>query len=299
MSLRQFVYLDEYKMYSLAAQIFEGLVEDAAGTRQSAESGTRILAALEKRREDSALQDYAYTVFERELGQRSRVLEIDGGAPAENLADAGFVKVRGKAVITDLAAARDTLGRFNEIGEALTYVTNAEAIGQAKEVLQKFASIKDRNKKAVMADQVKKAADVQKLAREGGLRQDPDFLKHMGELVSHGLGQHVEIRLAPEGAGGRSFSAILDRRYLRDDAFALVKKYARYTLASFTVVGLVSQFGSASGEAERASLPQVARNIKEGLMIAINALVDVDKAFLGVADTEVVIDPIAVYREVL
>ena len=34
-------------------------------------------------------------------------------------------------------------------------------------------------------------------------------------------------------------------------------------------------------------------------MIAINALVDVDKAFLGVADTEVVIDPIAVYREVL
>jgi hypothetical protein len=298
MGLRQFLYLDEYKMYSLAAQMFDGLAEGAEDASGSENGAAPVLAELAGQRDDWALQDYAYTVFERELGQRARVLEIDAGHAAEKLDDAAFVKVRGKAVITDLAAARETLGRFNEIGEALTYVTNAEAIGQAKEVLQKFAALKDRNKKAVMADQVKKAVDVQKLAREGGLRQDPDFLKHMGELLAHGLGEHVEMRLSPEAEGGRSFSAVLDRRYLRDEPFALVKKYARYTQASFTVVGLVSQFGSASGEAQRASLPQVARNIKEGLMIAINALVDVDKAFLGVADTEVVIDPIAVYREV-
>lgn len=88
--LRSFLYLDEYKLASLSAQLFEGVVEleirGEGGQRTQAdrrgggsandttEHGERTMTTKEEQR---SLRDFAYTKFERALEERSLLHDID------------------------------------------------------------------------------------------------------------------------------------------------------------------------------------------------------------------------------
>ncbi|MYB63980.1 hypothetical protein F4X73_04760, partial [Candidatus Poribacteria bacterium] len=138
-TIKSFIYLDEYKMYSISSQIFEGiteyLIDYQEDTKQEnpieeAPTGSgRIMADILKSesgmQEKRYLHDYAYTLFEEELNKSGKVLSISAEniyQEIEQIKKAGFVKVTGKVVFNDMKILKSTIENFNQIGEALAYV---------------------------------------------------------------------------------------------------------------------------------------------------------------------------------
>ena len=108
----------------------------------TSESGTQ-----EKRH----FHDYNYTLFEEGLGKSNKVLDISDANIDENIKqidEAGFVKVRSRVVFNDMNLIKSTLENFNQIGEALAYITNFSHMEEVRQQFEKVAkNIKDRNQK--------------------------------------------------------------------------------------------------------------------------------------------------------
>ena len=165
-AIKSFLYLDEYKMYSISSQIFEGLTEyslDYHGTkneeqeRQSGPIGSgRVMANIlksESRSEEKRyLHDYSYTLFERHLDEQGKVQAICADNVSETMdrvEHLAFVKVRAPAVFNDMNMLKGIMEGFNELGEALAYIMNFEELSAAREQLTALeASTSDRNKKS-------------------------------------------------------------------------------------------------------------------------------------------------------
>ena len=89
--IRNLIYLDEQKMYSLSSQIFEGITEyvinENKKTEEKSESqkglvgSGRVLAdvlkAEENLREKKYLHDRSYSIFEKHLIEINKVLEVN------------------------------------------------------------------------------------------------------------------------------------------------------------------------------------------------------------------------------
>lgn len=112
MKAKLFVYLDEYKMYSISSQLFEGLTEeiiqyqskeDEKKEEQQGPLGSGrllgdIISESNGRAERRFLFDYAYTIFESRILDENLVSCISAESK-EHQFDANersFVKVTGK-----------------------------------------------------------------------------------------------------------------------------------------------------------------------------------------------------------
>ena len=165
-TIKSFIYLDEYKMYSISSQIFEGITEyfiDYRGATKEEEetqkgpiSSGRIMADILKSesgtQEKKYLHDYSYKLFEDRLAESGKVLSISSeniGKEIKNIDNVAFVKVRAKAVFNDMNIIKSTIEKFNELGEALAYVTTFEQIEAVRQQLETASEgIKDRNQKS-------------------------------------------------------------------------------------------------------------------------------------------------------
>ena len=199
--IKHFIYLDEYKMYSLSSQIFEGITEylittdsniKSEDTSQKGPVGSgRILADILRKENETTekryLHDYSYVLFEKYLIEKEYVLDVNN-ASSDNIEDAigehSFIKVKGKARFNDMESLKDTLKNFNNIGKALAHVSNYQNIEEARKQLDQMkANIKDRNQRAKLQGQLKRLTNVDKLAKETGLQQDKEFLKNLLTLT--------------------------------------------------------------------------------------------------------------------
>ena len=145
--IRSFVYLDEYKMYSISSQIFEGLTEyvvdySLEGEEEKEEQrgrvgSGRVLADIIRKEagteEKKFLHDYSYTLFEKKLIEDQKVIVINPDSIAERINEISnhdLIKVSGKVIFNDMGLIIEKIKNFNEFGESLTYVTNYEEIVQ-------------------------------------------------------------------------------------------------------------------------------------------------------------------------
>jgi hypothetical protein len=97
-------------------------------------------------------------------------------------------------------------------------------------------------------------------------------------------------------------SAVLDRKYLKESEGTLIRKYARSTEKEFTILGVVTQSRreapalSELGEVESTDEFQPA-SIKEAVMYVVEKLTAMEETFIGRLSREIIVDPIALYRE--
>ncbi|ENO8810992.1 hypothetical protein KFZ67_08010 [Photobacterium damselae] len=308
--IKNFVYIDEYKMYSLSSQIFEGVTEYLINNEGSISEGHesqkgpvasgRVLANIIKNESSvthkKSLNDYSYVLFEKQLFELGKVLEIDSYNIEESLAslnDYSFVKVRGKAIFHDITKIRKTLDSFNDFGEAITYVTNCEKIKQLK---QQAAELKkeapDREKKSQIDAELKRLTNTKNLAKEGGMQQDDRFLKDLSYLLSYGYHDQMDMQIK---ISGQLFSAPLDRKCLRENEDLLIKKYARHTEKEFVIFGVVTQYTWTNDLDLNEDKEDL--SLKEALFNMVNHLTNIESIYTGRLDNETVIEPIAIYTE--
>lgn len=305
--IKNFIYLDEDKMYSLSSQLFEGvteyvlnesIAEKGESEEQKGPVGSgRVLGDIlrnsERNTEKKFLNDYSYTIFEKKLLDDGLVFVTSDTklAAEESLRDMSFIKITSKATFNDINSINEMLKNFNNIGKALAYVTNFKQISAVKEQLEKAKqNTKDRNQKIQLQNQFKSLTNINKLAAELGLQQDQVFLDDLALLLSYGFQDQLEVQMNLED---RIFSANLNRSFLREPEELVIRKYSRQTEVAFTLFGIVTQRQKEKLEALKNN--EDCDSIKEGLMNLVFHLSNIESSFTGRLSNEIIVDPIALY----
>lgn len=322
--LRSFIYLDNYKMYSISSQLFEGLTEyilktEATNEKESESqkgplfSGKILADIIEKNTNETEkkfLHDYSYNLFEDKLQSEGRILEIDCENVSEKINEIGeysFVKISGNVVFNDLKIIEETIRNFNKIGEAFGYITQKAAHDKELEKLKEtLNSIKDRDQKAKANGIINSKTDFKKVLKEQGLNFDDNFLKHLAFIIDYGYNQQFEVQIPLKSVVEDFFlfSAQLKRENLKDDEKSIIKKYSRETEKEFKLFGIVTQ--RLTSDSKKRILDQIkekqdnaeAPNMKEALMNMVSLLTNLETTFTGKMNYEYVIDPIALYIEI-
>jgi len=322
--LRSFIYLDNYKMYSISSQLFEGLTEyivqtnNERKTEEESQKGPigsgRLLADIIEKNtnqtEKKFLHDYSYNLFEDTLKLENRVLEIDLDNINENIKkinEFSFIQVSGNVVFNDLKIIEDTIKNFNHIGGALGYITQkAEYDEEVKKLKDSFKDITDRNQKAKVNSLLKSKTNFKKYLIESGLNLEEDYIKNLAYILDYGYNQQFEVQIPirAEDNSYHLFSAQLKRENLKDDEHSIIKKYSRESEKKFVLFGILTQTLT-SKEKEDIFFQLKAKEedsddviMKEALMNVVSQLTNLETTFTGKLDYEFVIDPISLYIEI-
>ena len=324
--LRSFIYLDRYKIYSFSSQLFRGLTEyilestsenkSESETQKGPIGSGKILAdIIEKdisQTEKNFLHDHSYNLFEEALIKQGRVLEINEENVLSNIPkidEPSFVKVTGKTIFNDSKIIAETAGNFNSLGEALGYVSSKEEFELLlQETKQTIKEVSDRNQKAKMKSYAKSKLTFENFLKEKGLNMDQKFLDHIKYLVNYGYNEQFEVQMKfqIDEYIRFLFSAILDRQFFTEDETNIVKKYSRDSEKPFTLFGIVTQ--SKNNDLEELDSKEDSDDeedsveediyLKEALMNVVKTITNVELTFTGRLKNEIIIDPIAVYREI-
>lgn len=322
--LRSFIYLDNYKMYSISSQLFEGLTEyivKSESTNRKEEesqkgpigSGKVLADIIEKdisQTEKKFLHDFSYNLFEDALIKENRVLELNSLNIEENISkisDFSFVKISGNVIFNDLKIIEDTIANFNKIGEALGYLTQkAKYDEELAEIKKTLNTITDRNQKAKATSMMKSQTDFKKFLRENGLNMDDDFLKNLAYVLDFGYNQQFEVQIPikSKNESFQLFSAQLQRENLKENEYSIIKKYSRETEKEFQLFGILTQ--KLTAESKQKIFEELKKSndeienpgMKEALMNMVSVLTNLETTFTGKLNYEYVIDPIALYIEI-
>lgn len=311
--IKNFIYLDTQKMYSLSSQLFEGITEyvlsemkdessDSETQKGPVGSGRLLADALIKSTrltEKKFLHDYSFTVFEKSLQERGLMVTVDSSVEsAEDIRDeinnCSFIKIKSRAIFNDINKITDLFVNFNAFGEALTHITSFEDIENIKEELKslKQNQSKDREKLSRLETESKKLLDISKMAQERGLHKDQKFLNNLTLLTKYGFSDQFEIQ---QNHSEYIFTSCLKREFLRESEDLLVKKYSRKTEKEIVIIGMVSQaFEPAELNLDVGEIT----NMKDAMMNMVEHMTNIELSISGKRDNEVVIDPIAAYFEV-
>lgn len=315
--IKVFTYLDEEKMYSISAQIFEGLTEQiisySSNTKKELEQqkgpkgSGRVLADIVgnnlTKEERKFLHDYSYTVFEQKILEDKEVAIIDNkniDIIINDIDKYDFIKVRGKLLFNDFNVISNMLKNFNNIGENLTYIKNKTLIDTIH--ASNYEKVKS-NKNSQRIESLKKETQSQikmltkELALNEGLNFDEIFLERISNVLDYGYKNQLEIQIPLKIIDNNHilFSTNLTRDDLKESEELFIKRHSRYSERDFVIFGMITQ----SSRAEiNLTKPETPNHPKEAISILISLLTDIENTFIGRLYNEIIIEPIAVYREI-
>ncbi|AXX96065.1 DUF6414 family protein [Arcobacter ellisii] len=303
---KQFLYLDEQKMYSLSSQLFEGITEYILNENESSESeetkqngplaSGRIMAdvinSTIKSTEKRFLHDHSFILLENELLKGKHILNIDEKTIFENedFEKFSFVKVKARAIFNDINKINELFENFNSLGEALTYL-NIES--EIEKILQNKNNLseKEQNQFNQEIKRLRKKENIIKLAETNNLRRDDDFLKNLSLITNYGFSEDFEIQ---QKVNNFLFTSTLNRENLRESEKSLIKKYSRQSEKEIVILGIITQ----TLKENTLEIKNIeGKNLKEGLSNIIEHLANIELSLFGKASNEIIIDPIAVYIE--
>ena len=314
-SIKSFVYLDEYKMYSISSQLFEGLTEYVLSGNKLSHSESEqqkgklasgsvlgdILIKEQSSTEKRYFHDFAYNLFEDKLKDNSLLFTVDDKTTLQELSDKTFVIVSGKAIFNDYGMLKDTVDQFNSIGEAIGYMSYKDLNDDLFNLAKTSKIIRNPDRKA-QAKALVKSLNVKykKALEKEGLILDDGFIDRLSLILEYGYKKQLEF-IIPSNENKITFSSILNREYLRETEDVLIAKYSRRTESEFKILGLITQTGESSVEwsdlekDEKTSEEPV--GFKKATQNIVDKIANVENLFVGRLSNECIIDPIAIYRE--
>lgn len=306
--IKSFVYLDDYKLYSLSSQLFHGFTEyiisgnSASHVEEETQKGMlasgKIMSDLLKKEKTSTekkyLHDYAFNLLESELISRDILYTITPEDTTNTIQSKGIVKVTGRAIFNDYRTLQSSLSHFNSLGESFGYFQCKEQITELdNSASNALKTTNDRNQKAKIKSAQQKANKAfVSFLQENGLHIAENDIKHMLNIMEYGFHGELEFRVSPNRLPFQ-LSAILNREYLRDTEAQFVSKYSRQTEYDFTMIGIVTQSGKISDQL----VEHGPNGLKNACLNLAEKLTAVENVFLGRLDDECIVDPIAIYRE--
>ncbi|EPF93271.1 hypothetical protein F957_00240 [Acinetobacter gyllenbergii CIP 110306 = MTCC 11365] len=288
--LKNFIYLDKDKMYSISSQMFEGIAQELLkeetfeneesesqdGPRFSGKVLADVVKNTTKSIEKKFLHDYSFTLFEKELNNKQIILDISDLSDREineKINKYSFIKVTKEVTFNDHAELQALFSKFNQIGTAISRMQLAgeidylETLGQQK----RNQYIKDK---------------------ENSLHQDPKFLESFLLLSKHGYQDNFEV---VQKINNILVTSYWNRDYLREDEQLIIRKYSRKTNVKISIIGTVSQYLEVNKAQPQDNFQS--EELSSHMRNMFEHLTSVEYSISGKSDNEIVIDPIAAYIE--
>jgi len=323
-TIRDFIYVDVDRLYSLYSQVFEGVADQILQSYMDASTKTNTqkesmlkggsleaqVAEVSRRTENKFLYDHMYNQFEESI--RHALLdspEISAENYRDVLRDAFIIKIKGSAEVEDYNRLNKFMEKFNDIGEAIAYASVVSK--EVTEAIEQFETgvnqIRDRNARAkAKAKHPDKRKLAQEHAKELGLYQDEQNLKNL-QLFSDLFNKDAfEITITPsQKSENVVFRGVLDKKWLRISPDLLQSLYGGYIEANWVMVGQVTYIpGVELPESNKGSVvtdeldPRPSMRDPYRRMFRTARVFD-RMFFEGKERVEIVIYPLALYREML
>ncbi len=255
-NIREFIYLDVPKLFSLYSQVFEGLSEKiveehinqiiTGETQKSlikqAESDSKTLEAS-RRIESGILHDHMYNKLEKEI--ESSIIDaskIKKEEITQEFSKHPIIKISGRAEIEDYRRVNIFFEKFNELGTVIAY---ASIIGNPElkakiQILQEKLNSLGKEKRKQFESQINELKDSKKLAEKMGLAQDPTMLnnlKFLGELFNP---NGYDVLITPINSPELHYRGVLDRTWLRIDPQLMRQLFGGQSESPWSMVGTVT-----------------------------------------------------------
>ncbi len=260
--IRDFIYVDVERLYSLYSQVFEGVADqiiqsyiDASTSmnsqRDSLLKGGTVearVAEMSRKTENKFLYDHMYNLFEAKI--KNAILESPEISPdnfRSILSQAFMIKVNGAAEIEDYTRLSSILEKYNVIGQAVAYAglsSSSELTEAIDELESSIEQVKDRNKKAKARAQAARHTDKKALAlkqaKEAGLQHDQTSLDNLNMFIELFNPDAFDVTIVPESGENVVFRGAIDKQWLRIEPRLLRSLYGGFIESNWTMVGQVT-----------------------------------------------------------
>lgn len=256
--IRDFIYLDADRLYSLYSQISEGVADLIIKSFESNQIQTERPKALSltsksleeqvgeasRRTENTILHDYLYNQLENKL-ENIIVEPID--LSNENydsvLKETEIVKITGQGTIQDYDHLYSIVEQFNEMGAKFAKLqVNSEEYRLRVELLKgMIKKEQDRGTKEIYQTLLKQATDLKEYVKANNLYLDEDLrflLKTFTELFAP---EAFHIMLARSGEEAiAKFRCVINQPWLRVNPDLLRALYGGNDISNLTMVGQIT-----------------------------------------------------------
>ncbi|MFJ2536651.1 hypothetical protein [Pseudomonas sp. NPDC087614] len=317
--MKSFVYLDEYKMYSLSSQLMQGVTDYILNKNSSSETDStqqngqlasgrkmgEIIETASSSYEKKFLHDYAFTLFEDRLLDEQKLVVI-GAEDRESsyddvrkkVSNGKLVQFTSKCVFTDARDVVESLKYMEQNMRSLGVIGTNELRGELASRIDELKASPGGANKAELAkliNSLKDLSDPAKVTEYSAI--DKFYHKHLSELLEFNFKNSLNVRM---NIGGFIASADLNRSCLKIDEAALIRSYSRVTEIEFVMLGIVTQCGDSGMDAnvdpDGDAIPKKeSEQLKDALYNCSVALKALEDNFHGRKDNEIVVNPIAIY----
>ena len=273
-----------------------------------------LLTSGSTTQERKYLHDYSYTRFENELDNSDKIVRItvdNAEDTIHQVSGTKFVAVQGKLAFHDIDAVRNVLSKFNELGEAISYVSAFPPTPTgANDNQGKAGGPRRGGGQSSRSETNRRLAIAKEEAKSAGMALDPTYVKKLGEILDLGYEGLFYVSL---DVGPYVFTATVQRQNFREPDELLIRKYARFSGQDFVLVGAVVR-GLMDFDADHKPAPNVLlgdpgsetlgsqafeiSDLRDSVENFTGILDSFDRIFSGKRANEVVLDPIALYREI-
>ncbi|KPZ53923.1 hypothetical protein [Pseudoalteromonas sp. P1-25] len=302
--IKNFIYLDEPKLYSFSSQLFEGVTEyvldrhsfehEDNDTQKGKLASGRVIANVIKEASASTtkkfLHDHSFNLFEKEIEESERVLDVTNETLTFNdiaKSDKSFIRIRAKGKFVDLLEIKSLFSNFSNISDAL-------AILPLTGELQEFEKKKAENPRSQAVKSLQSQLDkvIQDRSAELGATMPKRSVKGF-ETIIDSFGDAI-VRFQQE-VNNVTFSTCLSQEYLRDSLKTIYRKYSRKTAKEFVVIGFISH-ADGTQSADIKNISEGASMLQHMIGMAEN-MYEIEQTFTGKSESEIIIEPIAIYTE--
>jgi hypothetical protein len=326
LTIRDFIYVDVDRLYSLYSQVFEGVAEqiiqsymDSSASLDQQKGGGGIIsgstteaqvAEMSSTTERKVLYDHIYNRLESKLKKSIlEVSEIPADDYIETLSKAFIIKVRGTAEIEDYNRVKIYMEKLNSLGEAVAYsaIQSEEFKNKISEFEEK-ANVATAAEKSKLKEYIKKIRDPKLLSKEMGLHQDEKLLENLKKFVEIFYPEGFEITIKPDQRSENVvFRGIVDKKWLRVKPELLRALYGGLVKMQWTMVCQITFLPLKGFKLEE---PEVSVNtpntvekdpspLRDPFRAIFQGMRIFDSLFLESQQrTEILVCPLAIYREV-
>jgi len=328
--IREFVYLDLPRLYSLYSQVFQGLtdeiLDETVNQLTTRDSQTAILRGAEGQSEGleasrhverTTLHHHMYNKLEKELDPSAFIADERPAATIlEKLSSVPFLKAHGPAEMLDYDRLSEFIAHFNELGHAIGYSTMTNTPG-VKAKIEEFQAKRSRATNDALRKTVQRELDkftneaLLTILEQSNLQQDENILDMLRLMTSLFASGAYSIVITPPNAPRWHFHGVIDKGFLRYTPDHLLRLYGGFSDAALTMVGSVTHLPNSSspdGLVPEDSLvsghvlsPEERRQ-RPAMLDSFRSMFrqqrTLERMFMeSYVDVEVVMSPLAIYRE--
>ncbi|NOH95328.1 hypothetical protein [Vibrio sp. 99-70-13A1] len=302
--IKNFIYLDEQKLYSFSSQLFEGVTEyylDQQVLEETEEdtqkgkltSGRAIANAIKEASSSTSkkfLHDYAFNLLEAELINSELLIDVDSNTYTHSdicNSNKSFIRIRAKGKFVDLKEIQELLRNFPEIGDAI-------AKAQFVDKYQELEILQSEKQNGAAVNKLKSNIDksVRKLKSQNQQALPNELRKSIDTMLEQFGDDIVRFK---QTLGDTEYSTFMSPDNFRDSIKAICRKYSRKTAKEFVVLGTICH-SHETPDVEIEEISDEASMLSHMVGLAEN-MYDLEQTFGSKGENEIIIEPIAVYTE--